>query len=231
GVNLVKNELGISGVSGGPENTDTTVSGTCTSLPSNAVYFNNTTNYSLVSAPSGTSLSAVTAGYSASPVTNTCQFKCGGGFSWNGGSCTNAIGPYMVSGANNAYYMIPCNNCNLSDVSLSTRDTWCQNLGYLRTIRTNSPSAGAEYNATRYESISHNQLSSVANDFISRINSWNTGGIYNGWKSWHQGISTWGNSWNGTTDYGCTIGTNSCSSLGYSAGINGANTFVPCAAP
>ncbi|MDD2745871.1 MAG: hypothetical protein PHU93_05010, partial [Candidatus Gracilibacteria bacterium] len=87
GVNLVKNELGISGVSGGPENTDTTVSGTCTSLPSNAVYFSNTASYSLVSAPSGTSLSAVTAGYSASPVTNTCQFKCGGGFSWNGGSC------------------------------------------------------------------------------------------------------------------------------------------------
>ncbi|MDD2745449.1 MAG: hypothetical protein PHU93_02830, partial [Candidatus Gracilibacteria bacterium] len=80
GVNLVKNELGISGVSGGPENTDTTVSGTCTSLPSNAVYYGGVTMYSLVNASAGTSLSASRV---TTPAVNTCQFECGSGYIWD----------------------------------------------------------------------------------------------------------------------------------------------------
>ncbi|MDD2745425.1 MAG: hypothetical protein PHU93_02710, partial [Candidatus Gracilibacteria bacterium] len=56
--------------------------------PSNAVYFNNTASYSVAGA---STLSAVTAGYSASPVTNTCQFKCGNSSSWIGGSCVPQV--------------------------------------------------------------------------------------------------------------------------------------------
>lgn len=63
------------------------VSGACTGLPGNAAYYNSTTSYSLVAAANGTTLVATSAGYSASPTANTCQYKCGSGYGWNGSSC------------------------------------------------------------------------------------------------------------------------------------------------
>ncbi|NUJ97716.1 hypothetical protein HGA92_02915 [Candidatus Gracilibacteria bacterium] len=65
----------------------TLISGPCTNLPSNTLYYNNSSNYSLVDAPTGTSLDALSAGYSSSPDDNTCQFKCNSGYSWNGSNC------------------------------------------------------------------------------------------------------------------------------------------------
>jgi hypothetical protein len=53
------------------------VSGACTNLSANATFYNSTENYSLTNADIGTTLNAVTAGYSASPAANTCQWKCG----------------------------------------------------------------------------------------------------------------------------------------------------------
>ena len=62
-----------------------TVSGACTGIPSNAVYYNGTASYSLAGAANGTSL---TASYNAGAITtNTCQFNCSGGYSWNGSAC------------------------------------------------------------------------------------------------------------------------------------------------
>lgn len=67
----------------------TTVSWSCTGLPTNAWYYNSSTSYSLSSASAGTTLNAVTAWYQASPSNNTCQWKCQTGFMqvWN--SCVN----------------------------------------------------------------------------------------------------------------------------------------------
>ncbi|MDD2745403.1 MAG: hypothetical protein PHU93_02595 [Candidatus Gracilibacteria bacterium] len=62
-------------------------SGACISLPSNAVYFNTTTSYSVSGA---TTLNALTAGYTTNPLVNTCQYKCNGTNVWNGSSCIAA---------------------------------------------------------------------------------------------------------------------------------------------
>ncbi len=69
------------------------VSGACTNLPSNAVYYSGGVGYSLTNAPYGTSLDATVAGYSASPTPNTCQYNCntGAGYVWGGSSCINNI--------------------------------------------------------------------------------------------------------------------------------------------
>ena len=61
------------------------VNGACTGIPSNAIYYNGTTSYTLSGAANGTSL---TANYNAGAITsNTCQFNCSGGYSWNGSAC------------------------------------------------------------------------------------------------------------------------------------------------
>ncbi len=65
----------------------TYVNWACTSLPANAWYHNNTTSYTLVNAPNWTTLSAVSALYNASPVANTCQYKCQTWYYWNWSSC------------------------------------------------------------------------------------------------------------------------------------------------
>ena len=61
------------------------VSGACTGIPSNAVYYNGTASYSLAGAALGTTLTA--SNVSGSITANTCQFNCSGGYSWNGSSC------------------------------------------------------------------------------------------------------------------------------------------------
>ncbi|NUJ98366.1 BspA family leucine-rich repeat surface protein, partial [Candidatus Gracilibacteria bacterium] len=102
---------------------ETLVSGHCTSLPTNALYYNNSSNYSLVDAPSGTSLDALSAGYSSSPDDNTCQFKCNSGYSWNGSSCI--ISETLVSGPctslpTNALYYNNSSNYSLVDAPTGT---------------------------------------------------------------------------------------------------------------
>jgi hypothetical protein len=89
GTSVVSAQLGGNTVSGGGSGIipDTLVSGACTGLPANAAFFNSTVSYSLTNASGGTSLNAVTAGYSASPATNTCQWKCGTGNNYVGGVC------------------------------------------------------------------------------------------------------------------------------------------------
>ena len=74
------------------------VSGACTAIPANAVYYNGTASYSLVGAAVGTSL---TAGYVAGSITtNTCQFNCSSGYSWNGSSCVANSITVVCSGTN-----------------------------------------------------------------------------------------------------------------------------------
>ena len=90
GTSLVSAQLGGSaGGGGGGGTVNTLVDGACTGLPTGSVYFNTTASYSLSSASGGTSLNAVTAGYFASPATNTCQYKCntGWGYAWDGSAC------------------------------------------------------------------------------------------------------------------------------------------------
>ncbi len=72
------------------------VSGACTGLPANAVYYGSATGYTLTGASSGTPLSAVTAGYSATPTANTCQYACATGYSYMNGSCL-ALDPYTAN--------------------------------------------------------------------------------------------------------------------------------------
>ncbi len=62
----------------------TTVSWTCTWLPSNAVYYNNSTSYSISNAPTWTSLSA---SYQSNPTSNTCKYKCNSSSTRNWSSC------------------------------------------------------------------------------------------------------------------------------------------------
>ncbi len=62
----------------------------CSSLPTWALYYNSTISYSLVNAPNWTSLVATTAWYSATPTSNTCQYKCdtANWYSRNGSGCS-----------------------------------------------------------------------------------------------------------------------------------------------
>ena len=80
------------------------VSGACTGLPSNSVYYNNTASYSLANAPYGTTLVATTAGYSASPTVNTCQYGCASGYGWVGGSCLANVSGACTSLPSGAQY-------------------------------------------------------------------------------------------------------------------------------
>ncbi len=78
----------------------TLVTGTCATLPTNAAYYGGLTAYTVSNAPIGTSL---TANFSAGvPSSNTCQFNCNGGYSWNGSSC-------LVSSVSGACTGLPAN--------------------------------------------------------------------------------------------------------------------------
>ena len=61
-----------------------TVNWACTWLVANAVYFNDTTSYSLIEAVGWTDL---TAWHNATPTENTCEFKCDNSYSWSWSSC------------------------------------------------------------------------------------------------------------------------------------------------
>nr|MDD3720465.1 hypothetical protein [Candidatus Gracilibacteria bacterium] len=64
------------------------VNGACTNLPVGALFYNSTTSYSLVNAPNGTTLNALTAGYQSIPTQNTCQYKCDHSqYYWSGSAC------------------------------------------------------------------------------------------------------------------------------------------------
>ena len=61
------------------------VSGACTGLPANAVYYGSGASYSLTDAPLGTS---ILASYTGGTIpTNTCEYNCAGGYAWNGTGC------------------------------------------------------------------------------------------------------------------------------------------------
>ena len=62
----------------------TSVNGACSGLPSHALYYGSVTSYSLSGASVGTSL---TGSYAVTPSTNTCEFNCLTGYSWNGSAC------------------------------------------------------------------------------------------------------------------------------------------------
>ena len=81
------NGLLSTGLGGTAVATSQYVNGACGSIPSNALYANSGTTYSLANAPIGTSLSAVTAGYSASPASNTCQWRCSDTYGYSGTNC------------------------------------------------------------------------------------------------------------------------------------------------
>ncbi len=63
------------------------VNWSCTWLPTNSIYYNWTTSYSLSNAPAWTSLSAI---YNSNPIQNTCQFKCNTWYTWNWSSCNSS---------------------------------------------------------------------------------------------------------------------------------------------
>ncbi len=86
-----------------------TVSGVCINLPANALFYSATGSYSLVNATGGTTLDAITAGYTATPPVNTCQYNCNSGYSWNGTSCI-LITRYP--------------GCDTDDVVLSNGQVW-----------------------------------------------------------------------------------------------------------
>ena len=75
------------------------VSGACSAPPQYAVFYNNTNNYSLSGADFVTSL---TASYNATPSSNTCQYKCNSGYSWDGVSC-NALPVIDCGSASHSY--------------------------------------------------------------------------------------------------------------------------------
>ena len=78
-------------------------SGTCSTLPSNSVYYGNSTGYTLSGALPGTSLTGT---YSGSPTINTCQYTCASGYGWNGSSCilANVNGACTSLPSNAVYY-------------------------------------------------------------------------------------------------------------------------------
>ncbi len=61
------------------------VSGSCTGLPANSVYYGNATSYTLSGAAAGTSLTASYTGGTLIP--NSCMYACNGSSAWNGSSC------------------------------------------------------------------------------------------------------------------------------------------------
>ena len=61
------------------------VSGPCTGLPANAVYYGSVTSYTLAGAAVGTSLTASYTGGTLIP--NSCMFNCANGYYWNGSNC------------------------------------------------------------------------------------------------------------------------------------------------
>lgn len=79
-LNILASQLGVAT---GSNNDGTTSSGSCTGLPVNAIYANNSTSYSVANA---NTLSAVAAGYRASPTANTCQWSCNGSSIYNSGN-------------------------------------------------------------------------------------------------------------------------------------------------
>ncbi|MDD2745135.1 MAG: hypothetical protein PHU93_01230, partial [Candidatus Gracilibacteria bacterium] len=135
--------------------------------PSNAVYFNNTASYSVAGA---STLSAVTAGYSASPVTNTCQFKCGGGFSWNGGSCViNEIRIVPACAGCRTIVLVLANTAHTigGADSYSTYNAICTNYGYQVPKHNGSSSQGNWYNATTYWSDQYNPTGPWMNGILT----------------------------------------------------------------
>lgn len=67
------------------------VNWSCTNLPTNAVFYNNTGSYSLTNASGWTTLNALTAWYLASPTINTCQFKCNSWYTNSWSTCVSSI--------------------------------------------------------------------------------------------------------------------------------------------
>lgn len=63
----------------------------CTDLPTNAVFFNWTTSYSLTNANNWTTKNAITAWYKDSPASNTCEYKCNSDFYWENWQCKKNI--------------------------------------------------------------------------------------------------------------------------------------------
>jgi len=61
----------------------------CTGIPANAVYYNNTTSYSINQTYTDASgwQPPSTAYYDATPDENTCGFKCNTNYTWNGSIC------------------------------------------------------------------------------------------------------------------------------------------------
>lgn len=105
GATIIKQQLGWKA----SENANL-VSGSCTGLPANAVYFNDTTSYT---GSNVTSLAVSSSDYRASPAVNTCQFKCASWYTWNNTSC---IVPFAVLDASFTYtwnsvqsYTVPAN--------------------------------------------------------------------------------------------------------------------------
>ncbi len=73
--------------------------GPCTGLPARSAFYNGTSSYSLAVAPLGTTKDALIAGYQASPTPNTCQWKCGTNYTWNGTACVGATRSNTCSGS------------------------------------------------------------------------------------------------------------------------------------
>jgi hypothetical protein len=64
--------------------------GPCVNLPQRAAFYDGTPHYTLVVAPLWTTKDATIAGYQSSPTQNTCQWKCGTNYTWDGNTCIGA---------------------------------------------------------------------------------------------------------------------------------------------
>ena len=80
----------------------------CTNLPANAVYYNNTTSYSIPQTYTdggGWQPFAIAYYDDGTPDINTCEYKCAPNYQWNGSTCVNArTQPCGTPPSNTVYY-------------------------------------------------------------------------------------------------------------------------------
>ena len=69
----------------------TLVSWSCTSLPTNGLYYWDSISYNLSSASNWTTLDASIAWYNVTPTNNSCEWKCNSGYEKSGYSCIKKI--------------------------------------------------------------------------------------------------------------------------------------------
>ena len=87
GIGASGGTLYCNGSCNGYTTTSCTRTYTCSSLPSNASWYNGTASYSFDQYYTGSSWPTVATGYAASPASGSCQYKCNSGYGWTGTAC------------------------------------------------------------------------------------------------------------------------------------------------